>query len=546
MLPYSPLANYIHHSHSLTPYLIVLTNSFATSTVTLTPSPHTLHPSPLTLLNPILLQLPEELRPVNLLETRNILPAEPLEHPSIKLSSAYSHCQPNPSIICSTLNTVPATHNLLSKVKLPLGIHVHPFKRAAMPVLHPNVIIRCRVCRAYINPFASFIDSRHWRCNLCFRSNELPEDFNYNQHSGDVSRSHRKELYHASVEYIASSEYMLRPPQPCTYFFLIDVSHNAVNSGMLSTVCATLLENIDSLPGDVRTLVGIMTYDSRLHFYNLQANLAQFEMMVVTDLEEVFIPMPGTLLVNLREGKDMIRNLLEELPRMFTHNLSVDSALGAALTAACKILSPVGGRVTVFQTSAPTKGPGATKTKEGTKLSVSKEKVQLAPSTDFYKSLALDCCGQQIAVDMFLFAQQHVDYASIACIAQVSSGQIYYYPGYHSNDITMKERVTKDLVHYLTRPIGFEAVMRIRCTQGIGLHAFFGNFFVRSSDLLSLPNVSPDMGYAVSLSIDETLKDIQMVCVQTALLYTSARGERMCVCACVRMACVCVCVRACV
>lgn len=423
---------------------------------------------------------------------------------------------------------MPATHNLLSKVKLPLGIHIYPFKRTALPVLHPSVIVRCRVCRAYINPYASFLDSRRWRCNLCFRPNDLPDDFNFNQHSGDVSRSHRKELYHASVEYIASSEYMLRPPQPCTYFFLIDVSHNAVNSGMLSTVCATLLDNINSLPGDLRTLVGIMTYDSRLHFYNLQASLAQFEMMVVTDLEEVFLPMPGTLLVNLREGKDMIRNLLEELPRMFTHNLSVDSALGAALTAAYKILTPVGGRVSVFQASVPNKGPGATKAKEETKSSVSKEKVKLAPSTDFYKSLALDCCGQQIAVDLFLFVQQHVDYASIACIAQVSSGQIYYYPGFHSNDVTVKERVTKDLVHYLSRPIGFEAVMRIRCTQGIGLHAFFGNFFVRSSDLLSLPNVSPDMGYAVSLSIDESLKDIQMVCVQTALLYTSARGEQAC------------------
>ena len=39
------------------------------------------------------------------------------------------------------------------------------------PVINPTTIVRCRVCRAYINPFVVFIDSRHWRCNLCFRPN---------------------------------------------------------------------------------------------------------------------------------------------------------------------------------------------------------------------------------------------------------------------------------------------------------------------------------------------------------------------------------------
>ncbi len=34
---------------------------------------------------------------------------------------------------------------------------------------------------------------------------------------------------------------------------------------------------------------------------------------------------------------------------------------------------------------------------------------------------------------------------------------------------------------YLTRKIGFEAVMRIRCTRGLVPHTFHGNFFVRST-----------------------------------------------------------------
>jgi protein transport protein SEC24 len=475
--------------------------------------------------------LPEELRPCNLLENRNILPSEPLTHPTISLPGDYSRYQPDPNIISSTLNVVPVTHSLLSKMKLPFGIHVHPYRQHSskiIPILHPSVIVRCRVCRTYINPYVTFIDSRHWRCNLCFRPNDLPEDFNYNPQTGEQGRGHRKELVYTTVEYIASSEYMLRPPQPCTYFYVIDVSHNAVTSGMLATVCATLLENLDRLPGDSRTLFGLMTFDRNIHFYNMLSSLAQFQMMTVSDLDDVFLPVPGSLLVNLKENKEMIKNVLEELPKMFAQNAWIDSALGAAMSAACKILSPVGGRISVFTASTPSVGPGATKphlTAES-KSSVSKEKLKVAPATDFYKKIALECYTQQTGIDLFFFSQQPIGYASVACAAQVSSGQVYYYPGFHSNDTATRDRFVMDLIRYLTRPVGFEAVMRIRCTQGLGLHAFHGNFFVRSSDLLSLPNVSPDMGYAVNLSIDESLKDLQMVCIQTALLYTSSKGER--------------------
>lgn len=58
----------------------------------------------------------------------------------------------------------------------------------------------------------------------------------------------------------------------------------------------------------------------------------------------------------------------------------------------------------------------------------------------------------------------------------------------------------------------------------MSLHTFHGNFFVRSTDLLSLPNVNPDHGYTINIAIDENLKDMSTVCFQAALLYTSSRG----------------------
>ena len=64
------------------------------------------------------------------------------------------------------------------------------------------------------------------------------------------------------------------------------------------------------------------------------------------------------------------------------------------------------------------------------------------------------------------------------------------------------------------RKIGFEAVMRIRCTRGLQVHTFHGNFFVRSTDLLSLPNVNPDAGYGmqVSLPLNNSLSHVLIFC----------------------------------
>ena len=42
---------------------------------------------------------------------------------------------------------------------------------------------------------------------------------------------------------------------------------------------------------------------STLHFYNLKSSLSAPQMMVVTELEEPFLPLPDDLLVNLNESR---------------------------------------------------------------------------------------------------------------------------------------------------------------------------------------------------------------------------------------------------
>ncbi|XP_036887732.1 protein transport protein Sec24B isoform X3 [Sturnira hondurensis] len=473
---------------------------------------------------------PESLRPVNLTQERNILPVTPVwaPVPNLNLDLKKLNCSPD-SFRC-TLTNIPQTQVLLNKAKLPLGLLLHPFRDLTqLPVITSNTIVRCRSCRTYINPFVSFIDQRRWKCNLCYRVNDVPEEFMYNPLTRSYGEPHKRpEVQNSTVEFIASSDYMLRPPQPAVYLFVLDVSHNAVEAGYLTVLCQSLLENLDKLPGDSRTRIGFVTFDSTIHFYNLQEGLSQPQMLIVSDIDDVFLPTPDSLLVNLHESKELIKDLLNALPNMFTNTRETHSALGPALQAAFKLMSPTGGRVSVFQTQLPSLGAGLLQSREDPNQRSSTKVVQhLGPATDFYKKLALDCSGQQTAVDLFLLSSQYSDLSSLACMSKYSAGCIYYYPSFHcTHNPSQAEKLQKELKRYLTRKIGFEAVMRIRCTKGLSMHTFHGNFFVRSTDLLSLANINPDAGFAVQLSIEESLTDTSLVCFQTALLYTSSKGER--------------------
>jgi protein transport protein SEC24 len=78
----------------------------------------------------------------------------------------------------------------------------------------------------------------------------------------------------------------------------------------------------------------------------------------------------------------------------------------------------------------------------------------------------------------------------------------------------------------LTQTTAFEAVMRIRCTKGMRITNFYGNFFIRGTDLLALPNCNQESVFGFDLAHDEQNMPSSVVTIQAALLYTSSDGER--------------------
>ncbi|KAI1930461.1 COPII subunit [Ophidiomyces ophidiicola] len=450
---------------------------------------------------------------------------------------------PSPTANCpskyvrSTLNAVPTTNSLLKKSRLPFALVIQPFtslhdSEEPVPIVSDQIISRCRRCRSYINPFVTFLDQGHrWRCNMCNLTNDTPQGFDWDATTQSaLNRWERPELNHAVVEFVAPQEYMVRPPQPLIYLFLIDVSYASVTSGLLATAARCIKESLDRIPNtDRRTRLGFIAVDSSLHYFTIPRDDSESSdpsMLVVSDLDEPFLPIPGDLLVTLADCRDNIEIFLDKLQGMFQNTHSYASAMGSALQAGFQLAGPVGGKLTVLTASLPNIGQGSLEMREDKKaLGTSKENSLLQTANSFYKSFAVECSKQQISVDMFLFSSQYQDVASLSNLPRYTGGQTYFYPGWNAARSEDAIKFAKEFSEYLSSEIGLEGVLRVRATTGLRMNTFYGNFFNRSSDLCAFPALPRDQAYVVEVAIDETLTRT-VICLQTAVLHTTCNGER--------------------
>jgi protein transport protein SEC24 len=437
-----------------------------------------------------------------------------------------------------TTNCIPATSQLQGKSHMPLGAVIHPLAQPTsqaevVPVVNFGGlgIIRCRRCRSYINHGVQFTDGgRRWRCNLCDLPNDVPNEYFCTLDSeGRRSDVHeRPELSSGIVEFIAPNEYMVRPPQPPVFFFLVDVSYYAVASGMLATFAQAARKNLDHL-ASLKAFVGLITYDSAVHFYRVKPGMSQPQMLVVGDVENVFLPAGEDLICQLGqpESRGVLEKLFDKLPVMFAQNKTVDSALGSALRAGFGVIRNLGGKLIVSQCAMPSVGTAKLRVRDDPKLLGTERETQLLnPEEPFYKNFALDCSRSQVSVDVYCFSSTaYTDVPAMGIMPQITGGELRFYPVAVLEEAD-KESYFHDLSENIIRVTGYEAVMRVRCSKGVNVAGHYGNFFIRSTDLLALPNCDSDKAFGVTFQVTETLMQGRSVSVQAALLYTTSTRER--------------------
>ncbi|NXY68427.1 SC24C protein, partial [Glareola pratincola] len=451
----------------------------------------------------------------------------------------------SPRYIRCTSYNIPCTSDMAKQSQVPLAAVIKPLATLPPEETLPYLVdhgesgpVRCNRCKAYMCPFMQFIEGgRRFQCCFCSCVTEVPPHyFQHLDHTGKrVDFYDRPELSLGSYEFLATVDYCKNNkfPSPPAFIFMIDVSYNAMKSGLVRLICEELKSLLDYLPreGNMEESairVGFVTYNKVLHFYNVKSSLAQPQMMVVSDVADMFVPLLDGFLVNVNESRTVIASLLDQIPEMFADTRETETVFAPVIQAGLEALKAAecAGKLFIFHTSLPiAEAPGKLKNRDDKKLiNTDKEKTLFQPQTSFYNNLAKDCVAQGCCVDLFLFPNQYLDVATLGVVTYQTGGSIYKYAYFQLE--TDQDRFLNDLRRDVQKEVGFDAVMRVRTSTGIRATDFFGAFYMSNTTDVEMAGLDCDKTITVEFKHDDKLSEDSGALLQCALLYTSCAGQR--------------------
>ncbi|XP_076144579.1 protein transport protein Sec24D [Alosa pseudoharengus] len=451
----------------------------------------------------------------------------------------------SPRFMRCTTYTFPCTADLAKQCQVPLATIIKPL--ATIPKNEAPLFmvnhgetgpIRCNRCKAYMCPYMQFMDGgRRYQCGFCNCVNEVPAF--YFQHLDHMGRRmdtyERPELSLGSYEFIATLDYCKnnKLPNPPAYIFMIDVSFSNIKSGLVRLVCEELKTLLDNLPREdgaesSAVRVGFVTYNKILHFYNVKAALAQPQMMVVSDVADMFLPLLDGFLVHYDESRAVINNLLDQIPDMFADTNESETVFAPVIQAGLEALKAAecSGKLFLFHSSIPTaEAPGKLKNRDDRKLvNTDKEKTLFQPARGVYESLVKECVTQGCSVDLFLFPSQYLDTATMGHLPTHTGGSVYKYNNFQAE--TDGENFLSDLRKDIEKPIGFDAIMRVRTSTGFRATDFHGAVYMNNTTDVEMASIDCNKAVTVEFKHDDTLSEETGALMQCALLYTTVGGQR--------------------
>ncbi|KJR83495.1 protein transport protein SEC24 [Sporothrix schenckii 1099-18] len=463
---------------------------------------------------------------------------------------AYDQGNSSPKYTRLTMNNIPSTAEALHSTGLPLGLLVQPLAplqagEQPVPVLDfgESGPPRCRRCRAYINPFMVFRSGGNkFVCNLCTYPNDTPPEYFCATSPQGVrgDRDQRPELSRGTVEFVVPKEYWTKEPVGLRWLFLIDVTQESYNRGFLEAFCEGILgalyggeDEVDDngepkrrIPQNAR--VGFVTYDKEVHFYNVASSLEQAQMMIMPDIEDPFVPLSDGLFVDPYESKAVITSLLTRLPQMFSTIKNPEPALLSTLNAAISALEATGGKVVCAVSSLSTWGPGRLFMRDdGKHTGGEMDKKLYTTEHPGWRKAAERMTSAGIGIDFFLAAPAggYLDVATIGHVSSTTGGEAFYYPNFIAGRDNAK--LSMEVKNAVTRETGFQALIKVRCSNGLQVSNYHGNFVQHTLGAdLEVGSIDADKAIGVTFSYDGKLDTKLDAHFQSALLYTTADGQR--------------------
>ena len=329
-------------------------------------------------------------------------------------------------------------------------------------------------------------------------------------------------------------------PKPPAFIFMIDVSYASVKSGMVNVICENLRDCIlpylatDTLvTNSPKPLVGFITYDRVLHFYNMKSNLTKPQMQIISYLDNEttsdLVPIVDGFLVDPDEAVEQIQCLMDNIIDTFTGNEERAVVLGPVIEAGMEALKAADnrpGKLFVFHSSLPTiEAPGKLKARDDRSvIGTDKEKSLFTSGSSYYTKLAENCVTAGVSVDLFLTPAAFIDVATLSELPKITGGSLYKYDFFSPSNHA--KQFISDLQQAVAAPCAFDAVIRVRTSLGTRAVEYYGNFHMTNTEDVNLACLDANKSIVVEIKHNDKLQERESVYIQSAVLYTSISGQR--------------------
>ncbi|KAL5354345.1 COPII coat Sec23p-Sfb3p heterodimer component [Pseudogymnoascus australis] len=460
-----------------------------------------------------------------------------LPPPAVVPFVAFDQGNSSPKFTRLSVNNIPSSAEGLKSTGLPLGLVLQPLAPLQAGELEIPVLDfgeagppRCHRCRAYINPFMVFRQGGNkFVCNMCTYPNDVPPEYfcATNPQGARVDREQRPELMRGTVEFMVPKEYWSKEPVGIRWLFIIDVTQESYNKGFLEAFCEGIMSSLygkdvqasgegeQADPNAHRTIppgarVGFMTYDKEIHFYNVNVRMLSTPLM--NELTFVghhhFITKPPSY--PLLDDKEPRASIAPNAKRR------------------CGSSREDGGKIVCSLAALPTWGPGRLFLRDENRIANGEaDKKIMTTENPLWKKTAESMLQNGIGVDFFLAAPGggYLDIATIGQVSASTGGETFYYPNFLAPRDTAK--LSQEIKHTVTRETGYQALLKVRCSNGLQVASYHGNFIHHTFGAdVELGVIDADKAMGVLFSYDGKLDSKLDAHFQSALLYTTASGER--------------------
>ena len=424
----------------------------------------------------------------------------------------------SPEYISTTTNIFPSNIETLNKLSLPISLSLCPMKNTGMelPLINygENNIPRCpnRYCRAYLNPFAKFIEGgEKWICNLCGQINNTEKHYycDVDKNGIRLDVNEKEELCNGSYEFYANNSYWKKGKNPteAMYFFIFESSNGAIDNGFFNACVESVKDVIsnESFYNGNKIKISIITYNLGVDFYSYNEKFSQPQMLTVND-EEMFLPTNrSNLIFNLQKDKDKIIQILDLIQNTFnknnlniTNNNCKDSRqIFSSIVGAYLIGKNLGGKILLFSSSnilntLPKMNGGFDKNMTKEQLAYS------ALDKKNLRNIGINLTNENIGCDIFASADNPINTFTLNQICEYTNGHLYFFKKF--NIELHYKNIFNQIRRVLSRPIAWEGVNRTRFSSGYKISSYSTPILITNGDLFVFPTTDSDQNYLFSVA----------------------------------------------